>query len=61
MTIKKIVDLRSKLKANQVEMEKAEEELLSLFDTDSQEIGLELTLTIIEFIQHAEYCPRLIN
>jgi hypothetical protein len=42
-------------------MEKAEEELLSHIDTDSLEIGLEVTKTIIEFIKHAEYCPRLID
>jgi hypothetical protein len=34
-------------------MEKAEEELLSHIDTDSLEIGLEVTKTIIEFIKNA--------
>ena len=42
-------------------MEKVEEELMSHLDTDSFEIGLEVTKTIIEFINHAENCPELIN
>ena len=59
--IQQIVDLRRKIDAKQIQMDNAEEELLSLLDTDSLEIGLEVTKTIIEFIKHAGYCPRLID
>ena len=42
-------------------MEKVEEDLMTHFDTDSFEIGLEVTKTIIEFIKQSEYCPEMIN
>ena len=51
--IQQIGDLRRKIEAKQIQMEKAEEELLSHIDTDSLEIGLEVTKTIIEFIKNA--------
>lgn len=42
-------------------MEEAEEELVSLIENDSLEIGLEVTKTILEFIHNAEYCPSLVD
>jgi hypothetical protein len=56
-----IVELRRKIKAKQANMEEAEEELVSLIENDSLEIGLEVTKTILEFIHNAEYCPSLVD